>query len=37
VVPWSGNLLVGMYHVLPGVFNWGMLKLLRRMERAERH
>jgi len=37
VVPWSGNLLVGMYRVLPGLFNWGMLKMLRRMERAEKH
>ncbi len=37
VVPWSGNLLVGMYRVLPGVFNWGMQRMLRRMERPEKH
>jgi short-subunit dehydrogenase len=33
VVPWSNNLLVGFYRFLPGVFNWGMLKMLRRMDR----
>jgi short-subunit dehydrogenase len=33
VVPWSGNLLVGFYRLLPGVFNWGMLKMLRKMDR----
>jgi short-subunit dehydrogenase len=37
VVPWSGNLLVGMYRVLPGVFNWGMQRMLRLMERPEKH
>ncbi len=26
VVPWSGNLVVGLYRLLPGVFNWGMLR-----------
>jgi NAD(P)-dependent dehydrogenase (short-subunit alcohol dehydrogenase family) len=35
VVPWSGNLLVGLYRLLPGVFNWGMLKMLRRMDHKE--
>jgi NAD(P)-dependent dehydrogenase (short-subunit alcohol dehydrogenase family) len=33
VVPWSGNFAVGLYRLLPGVFNWGMLKMLRRMDR----
>lgn len=33
VVPWTGNLLIGLYRMLPGVFNWGMIKMLRRMER----
>jgi uncharacterized protein len=36
VVPWSGNLLVGFYRLLPGVFNWGMLRMLRRMDSAGR-
>ena len=36
VVPWSGNLVIGLYRLLPGVFNWGMLKMLRRMDRAEK-
>ncbi len=35
LVPWSGKLLIGLYRLLPGVFNWGMLKMLRRMERAQ--
>jgi short-subunit dehydrogenase len=34
VVPWSGNLLVGFYRLFPAVFNWGMLKMLRKMDRA---
>jgi short-subunit dehydrogenase len=33
VVPWSGNLAIGLYRLLPGVFNWGMQKMLRRMDR----
>ncbi len=33
VVPWSGNLLVGLYRLMPGVFNWGMIRMLRRMDR----
>lgn len=33
VVPWSGNLLIGLYRLLPGVFNWGMVKMLRRIDR----
>jgi short-subunit dehydrogenase len=32
IVPWSNILLVGFYHLLPGVFNWGMMKMLRRMD-----
>jgi len=36
VVPWSGNLLVGMSRVLPGLFNWGMLRMLRQMERPDK-
>jgi short-subunit dehydrogenase len=35
VVPWSGHLVVGLSRVLPGVFNWGMLRMLRRMDRAD--
>jgi NAD(P)-dependent dehydrogenase (short-subunit alcohol dehydrogenase family) len=31
VVPWSGHLLVGFSRVLPGIFNWGMLRMLRRL------
>jgi NAD(P)-dependent dehydrogenase (short-subunit alcohol dehydrogenase family) len=34
VVPWSGHLLVGFSRLLPGVFNWGMLRMLRRMDGA---
>jgi NAD(P)-dependent dehydrogenase (short-subunit alcohol dehydrogenase family) len=37
VVPWSGNLLIRLYRLLPGIFNWGMLRMLRRMDRAERN
>jgi short-subunit dehydrogenase len=37
VVPWSGNLVIGLYRLLPAVFNWGMLKMLRRMDRAEKN
>jgi short-subunit dehydrogenase len=33
VVPWNGNLLIGVYRLFPAAFNWGMLKMLRRMER----
>ncbi len=36
VVPWSGNLIVAMYRVLPGVFNWGLQKMLRRIEPEEK-
>ncbi len=36
VVPWSGNLVVGLYRLLPRVFNWGMMRMLRRMDRAEK-
>jgi short-subunit dehydrogenase len=36
MVPWSYHLLVGLYHLLPGVFSWGMLKMLRQMDRVEK-
>jgi short-subunit dehydrogenase len=36
VVPWSGNLLIALYRLLPGIFDWGMLKMLRRMDRVEK-
>ena len=32
VVPWSNNLLTGFYHSLPAVVNWGMLKMLRKLD-----
>lgn len=35
VVPWIGNIVVGLYRVLPGVFNWGMLRMLRKMDRKK--
>jgi short-subunit dehydrogenase len=35
VVPWSGNFLVYLYRLLPGVINWGMLKMLRKLDRKE--
>jgi short-subunit dehydrogenase len=34
VVPWTSHLIVGLYRVAPIVFNWGLLKMLRRMQRA---
>jgi short-subunit dehydrogenase len=37
VVPWSGNLLIGVYRLFPKVFNWGMLKMLRKMDRKEKN
>jgi short-subunit dehydrogenase len=36
VVPWTYHLLVGLYRALPGVFSWGLLKMLRRMDRVEK-
>ena len=33
VVPWSNIMLVAFYRLLPGFLNWGMLKMLRRMNR----
>ncbi len=36
VVPWSGKIVIALYRLLPGVFNWGMLKMLRRMDRVEK-
>jgi short-subunit dehydrogenase len=32
IVPWSNILLVGVYRLLPGVFNWGMMKMMRRLD-----
>ena len=37
VVPRSGKLLVGIYRLFPAVFNWGMLKMLRRMDRKPKN
>jgi short-subunit dehydrogenase len=37
VVPWSNSVLVVLYRLLPGLFDWGMLKMLRRMDRKEKH
>lgn len=34
VVPWSARPLIGLYRLLPGVFYWGLTKMLRRMDRA---
>jgi short-subunit dehydrogenase len=34
MVPWNYNLLVGLYRLLPGLFNWVLLKMLRRMDRT---
>lgn len=34
VVPWSGNLLVGFSRLAPALFNWGMMRMLRKMDRA---
>jgi NAD(P)-dependent dehydrogenase (short-subunit alcohol dehydrogenase family) len=34
VVPRRGNLVIALYRLLPGVFNWGMQKMLRRMDSA---
>jgi NAD(P)-dependent dehydrogenase (short-subunit alcohol dehydrogenase family) len=36
VVPWNGNMVIGLYRLLPAVFNWGMLKMLHRMDRTEK-
>jgi short-subunit dehydrogenase len=35
IVPWNNIPLVGFYRLLPGVFNWGMMKMLRRLDRKE--
>lgn len=32
IVPWSNIVLVGFYRLLPGLLNWGLLKMLRRMD-----
>jgi short-subunit dehydrogenase len=34
VVPWSGNLVVAIYRLLPGFFYWGMKKMMKRMEKS---
>jgi short-subunit dehydrogenase len=36
IVPWSNVLLVVFYRLLPGLFDWGMVKMLRRMSRREK-
>jgi len=35
VVPWTGNLIVALYRLAPGLFNFGMMKMLRRMDRKD--
>ncbi len=35
VVPWSNILLTGFYRSLPAVVNWGMLKMLRKLDRQK--
>ncbi len=35
VVPWHSRLLVLLSRTMPGVFDWGMLKMLRRMSRNQ--
>jgi hypothetical protein len=35
VVPWSNNLLTGFYRSLPALVNWGMLKMLRKLDRQK--
>ena len=34
IVPWSGDLLVGFSRLAPALFNWGMMRMLRKMDRA---
>lgn len=29
VVPWHGSLVIGLYRLLPGLFNWGMMRAVR--------
>jgi len=36
VVPKRGNLVIAFSRLLPGVFDWGMMKVLRRMDSAGR-
>jgi NAD(P)-dependent dehydrogenase (short-subunit alcohol dehydrogenase family) len=36
VVPRRGHLVIAFSRLLPGVFDWGMLKVLRRMDRARK-
>jgi NAD(P)-dependent dehydrogenase (short-subunit alcohol dehydrogenase family) len=36
VVPRRGNLVIAFSRLLPGVFDWGMMKVLRRMKRTEK-
>lgn len=37
VVPWNNKLVIGLYRFAPGVFNWGLLRMLRRMDKAEKN
>jgi short-subunit dehydrogenase len=32
VVPWTGHLVIAFARLFPGVFNWGMLRALQRMD-----
>ena len=36
VVPKRGNLVIAFSRLLPGVFDWGMMKVLRRMKRTRK-
>jgi short-subunit dehydrogenase len=36
VVPWRGLLVIAFSRLLPGVFNWGMMRVLRRPDSAEK-
>ena len=37
VVPWTGNIIIALYRLFPALFNWGMLKMLRRMDRSAKN
>jgi short-subunit dehydrogenase len=32
VVPWTGHLVIAFARLLPNLFNWGMLRTMRRMD-----
>jgi short-subunit dehydrogenase len=35
VVPWTMHLVIKLYQMFPGVVDWGMLKIARRMSKSE--